>query len=287
MCCFSGSVDLVSDTEIFARGVNGRQVLVYSMTYAARADLAMVLPLPVPPDAREDDVTFVNLEHYPTFFDHLQRGFDSMRSQDDTFDCDSDDLPKLRVHEVGSFEASFVPRIVDFSRLDQRFQIATEVWSQLPAYKDYGFAVFKLRASLPGKPASARRKMPGATSVGRAPKPRRVHPMAFTFRRRNPDLLYFPTVHVHDGSVHSDAVFDHLLYCQPEGDMEPYLQGWERSVRKPSAFMDTTRAAEVLDPDQHCWRIPLTGRLRNRDAFVGHCGALPEPVEIHHDRTTQ
>jgi hypothetical protein len=49
MCCFSQSVDRVSDTSIFARGTNGHQVLVYSMAYAARSDLATVLPLPVPP----------------------------------------------------------------------------------------------------------------------------------------------------------------------------------------------------------------------------------------------
>jgi hypothetical protein len=47
MCCFSQQVGHVANTNIFARGVNGKQLLVYSMSYRAAADLAMVLPLPV------------------------------------------------------------------------------------------------------------------------------------------------------------------------------------------------------------------------------------------------
>jgi len=46
MCCFSRPVEIVSDTNIFARADGARQYLVYSMKYAARSDLAMVLPLP-------------------------------------------------------------------------------------------------------------------------------------------------------------------------------------------------------------------------------------------------
>ena len=75
MCCFSQPVEVVSDTNIFARGASGRQSLVYSMSYAAAADLAMVLPLPVPPGPPEDAVRFINLGRYPGFFDDMRRGF--------------------------------------------------------------------------------------------------------------------------------------------------------------------------------------------------------------------
>jgi hypothetical protein len=67
MCCFSQPIDRVSGTKIFARGVNRRQVLVYSMVYAAPTDLAMVLPLPVPPRSPEDAVRFISLEEYPGY----------------------------------------------------------------------------------------------------------------------------------------------------------------------------------------------------------------------------
>ena len=52
MCCFSRPVQSVSATKIFSRDAgNGKQFLVYSMTYRAGEDLAMVLPLPTPPEA--------------------------------------------------------------------------------------------------------------------------------------------------------------------------------------------------------------------------------------------
>ena len=84
MCCFSGypegsgfrSVEEVSGTNIFARGTEaGRQVLVYSMNLRSRIDLAMILPLPVPPGSSEDAVRFINLEGYPDFFQDMQTGF--------------------------------------------------------------------------------------------------------------------------------------------------------------------------------------------------------------------
>ena len=75
MCCFSQPVEVVADTNIFARSANGRQFLVYSMAYAAATDLAMVLPLPVPPRPPEDAVRFINLERYPAFFRDMASGF--------------------------------------------------------------------------------------------------------------------------------------------------------------------------------------------------------------------
>ena len=160
------------------------------MTYAASHELAMVLPLPVPPRPRDDAVRFINLEAYPLFFEHLQLGFPS-RSAVAAGALDLSES-ELEVHDVGIYEATFVPSIADFSRLDFRFQIPQHIWAKLPAYQDFGFAVFKL------KPTAA---------------PQEVHPVAFEFPRRN-DLLYFPTLHIHDGEIHPDSQFDHMLYCQ-------------------------------------------------------------------------
>src|SRR5262249_48891473 len=179
MCCFSRPVDAVSDTNIFARSSSGvRQFLVYSMRLSAKEDLAMILPIPVPKNPKEDAVRFINLEDYPDFFKDLALGFPTRSKSVE----ESLALKKLEVVNVGSFEASCVPTVKDFARLDERFRLPDSAWEKLPMYKDYGFVVFKLRK--------------GA---------QKVHPMAFEFPRAEPGRIFFPTVHIHDGKVHPKA----------------------------------------------------------------------------------
>src|SRR5207302_5703077 len=137
----------------------------------------MILPLPVKTPAAENDVEFIDLQGYPNFFTDLEQGFPKQRNHNAIDEsAPPASAATLRVLQVGSFEASFVPTITDFSRLDERFRLPHDVWDKLPGYKTYGFAVFKLK--------------PGAMTV---------HPMAFSFPRQNINSLFFPTVHIHDG----------------------------------------------------------------------------------------
>lgn len=255
MCCFSSAVEVVSDTSIFARRDNGRQFLVYGMTYAAPAELAMVLPLPVPPRSREDAVRFINLEGYPTLFDDMAAGFPQLKTRSGLFTMGGAEAPKLRVHDVGDFEASFVPSLDAFDRLDERFRIPRHIWAQIPAYSDYGFAVFKLKQSR-------------GTSY-------RVHPMALEFPQRHPTGLYFPTVHIHDRAFHSAAEFDHTLYYQAARRVHDDWGHWEESSSPMSAIVDVPRTEGIVDPNQRCWRIRLKGRLENKDSWVGSGSLLP------------
>ena len=122
------------------------------MTYRAGEDLAMVLPLPTPPGVKEDAVQFVDLHGYPKFFDHLSNGFPEPPVTGGIL-TRARNMPAARaplaVVEVGSFEASFVPTVKDFSRLDPRFRMPEGIWDKLPQYKQAGFAVFKLRKTSP------------------------------------------------------------------------------------------------------------------------------------------
>jgi hypothetical protein len=243
MCCFSRRVDHVGGTQIFARAADGeREFLVYSMILAAREDLAMILPIPVPKGSADDAVRFINLEKYTEFFAELGRGFPESRGGIPTL-AKSADQPKLEVLKVGSYDASFVPTIADFSRLDERFRLPDQVWDQLPAYKDYGFVVFKLRK---GKSE--------------------VHPMAFEFPRANRQQLFFPTVHVHDGKVHATARFDHTLYCQSSG--EEAIVEWEESARPAGLFMKIDRAKGILDAGGHVYRRIIRGQRKNQDILI-------------------
>jgi hypothetical protein len=248
MCCFSRNVKLVSDTNIFARGSGeGRQYLVYSMMLDAKEDLAMILPIPVPRDSKEDAVRFINLEEYPRFFSELRAGFPVPRSLVAAAPNREKSAPanKLAVVEVGSFEASFVPAIKDFARLDERFRLPTDVWEKLPQYKNYGFAVFKLKK--------------GAS---------KVHPMAFDFPRANPDQIFFPTVHIHDGKIHPRAKFDHALYCQRAGNDKADLNDWEESTQPAGLFMNMKKAKGLLVAEEHCYLKQLRGQHKNEDVIL-------------------
>ncbi|MAB88916.1 MAG: hypothetical protein CMJ90_05605, partial [Planctomycetes bacterium] len=174
MCCFSGPVDRVAETNIFAReSRKGHQFIVYSMTLETSADVAMILPLPVPVGSGEKAVTFINLEEYNGFFADAHRGFPRPRSKSATdLRAVRPSEQQLEVVSVGSFEASFVPTVADFARLDKRFRLPDGTFEKLPGYRDWGFAVFKLKK---GK--------------------KKIHPMALEMPTRWPKKLFFPTVH--------------------------------------------------------------------------------------------
>lgn len=249
MCCFSQPVESVNTTRIFARpGKDDRQYLVYSMNIKAREELAMVLPIPTPKGSKEDALKFISLKDYPAFFDHLASAYPPSRGDTLGGDIKKDGAkPKLKVVEVGAYEASFVPHKKDFGRLDERFRLPPAALAALPAtYADYGFAVFKLKAG-----------------------EQKVHPMAFSMPRADKKRLFLPTVHIHDGKVHKTATFDHVLYCQTSGDT---MLSWQESEKIASQFMNMKKAGELVDADGHVYRLVLQGRKPNTDTWVGGGG---------------
>lgn len=248
MCMFSRVVASVADTSIFARSsAGGRQFLVYSMKYSADSDLAMILPLPTPPSPPEDAVRFIDLSLYPRFFEDMAKGFNFPVTRSRAARAALGGRPTLKVHEVGSFQASFVPRLQDFGRLDKRFRLPEQTWEQLPQYSDYAFAVFKLQA--------------GAKNV---------HPMAFEFPRSEPRELFFPTVHVHEGAVSAYADFDHSLYLQTPraraGMSVSTADGF--SPWTAGQFMDVGRTQGIVDAESVVQKWRLKGLRANTDIFV-------------------
>ena len=276
MCCFTGSVSHVSETKIFARGRNGHQTLVYEMAYAASEHLAMVLPLPVPLGGTDDAVRFVSLQAYPEFFGDLASGFARWGAgvlSINEISLRGLERSTLVVHKVGGFEASFVPQLSEFDRLDERFRISGDIWDRLPIYRDYGFAVFKLRPT--DEPTDEDRD-----ADGQARSIRRVHPMALVFPRRDPRLLYFPTLHIHDEALHSHADFDHVLYAQlqPGWRHDAHLRNWQWSYGPAGQFMDVGRAEGLIDPTGSCFFLRLEGRRQNQDTWVNDTPQYPEPL---------
>jgi hypothetical protein len=245
MCCFSRAVTSVTDTSIFARGSGGRQFLAYGMRLDAKEELAMILPIPVAAPTGADPVTFLDLEDYPRFFHDLALGIQPLDPSLRSMKSEGPVAAPLPVVDVGHFEASFVPTVADFGRLDERFRIADGVWSKIPRYSTYGFVVFKLK--------------PGATG----------HPMAFSFASAEPDKLFFPTMHIHDGDVHETAAFDHHLYCQRDPDRRLSLAHWNESPALASSFMRIEQTRGIVDAHGHCYMKRLFGTLANEDQLIG------------------
>lgn len=227
----------------------------------------MILPIPVPPGSPDDAVRFVDLSRCPSFFDELAALFPRVLPQSLGAPLARSAGPfqnKLVVHDVGDFEASFVPTPRDFDRLDARFRLPGEVWEALPRYGDWGFCVFKLR-----RPGGVGRSGLFGLFKSKPPKSsgggRKVHPMAFEFPRRDPSQLFFPTVHVHDGQVHPTAHFDHELYCQTEPSWEPLME-WTRSEHPADHLAPAAR--EWAQPGAWIYKQELIGELPNRDTYL-------------------
>lgn len=248
MCAFSGNAKvIVSNTRIFAKTSGHLATLVYSMRLSVDSDVAMILPLPVQEGMGERALSFVNLEGYPEFFDDLDRGWPEPITMGATLGAVAVAGPRapLKVHAVGAFEASFVPHLGDFDRLDARFRLSDDVWQKLPAYADYGFAVFRMA---PGTDKS-------------------IHPMAFRFHTRFPDRTFFPTVHIHDGEVHDTAHFDHSLYYQIMSERAAFRE--ERaSFDVASAFVHEAKNKALVSMNKLVYLKRLSGEMPNRDFFV-------------------
>lgn len=249
MCCFSKNVTSVRSTKIFARLLpKNRQALVYSMQLDTPDDVAMILPIPVAPGSGEDAVKFHAFDEYPEIFTHLEALFPKPPPTRQAPLVASNGKTKsipLKVVEVGSFNASFVPTVKDFGRLDEQFRLPDAVWDKIGAYSKYGFAVFKLRK-------------------GNS----KVHPMAFDFPTALEGKLFFPTVHIHDGEVHARAEFDHILYAQPGHDHGVDAHVWQESEALASRDVSIQKAKGLVAGSAHVYKRRMSGMLKNEDVIV-------------------
>jgi hypothetical protein len=152
-----------------------------------------------------------------------------------------------------------VPTQADFTRLDPRFRLPDAVWAAMREVADYGFAVFKL------KPRATKRTQ-------------KVHPMALTFPRRDERAIYYPTLHVHDGTLARSAHFDHTLYCQPP-ELLAHVFGWGASTAPLGGFVDAARTGGLVDGGAYAFRLPAVGDLANEDVWLHEPTGL-QPADL-------
>jgi hypothetical protein len=245
MCIFSGKVAQVGGTSIFCTSLGDEHATVYEMSATVETELAMLLPVPVRLGASEDDLRFVNLEDYRGFFADMKKLWDDPVAFASDSIIGNRGMAKglLRVQDVGAYEASFAPTMADLDRLDPRFKLPKSVFDMLPDYDTFGFAVFKLKE-------------------GRGSK--RFHPMAYAYPAEDRRHLFFPTVHVHDGTVESVSEYDHRLYFQHGNEFGP-VAGWEVSDFSPSQVMRMDKSAGLLRPSEKVSRLRVVGEHDNCD----------------------
>ncbi len=255
MCIFTGPVESVTSTRIFGRLEGSVQHLIYEMSLDASTEVAMVLPVPVRAGGA---LRFVDFTSYNDFFSDLElcflpKEYGVYRGMPPLAVAAAASADLIAVETIGAYEASFVPTRADFSRLDPRFRLDDELFAQLPDYSTFGFAVFQLRA---GK--------------------HDVHPMAFSFESAEPNRIFFPTSHVHDGTVPPQAEFDHQLVAQ---GVEQTMF-WRHGPQTPTALgMKVAHSPECddthgfVDPGARVTRLNLKGHLPNEDNWVQVAGA--------------
>jgi len=282
----------ITKTNILARhSSDNKQLIAYSLSIASKSAAAMILPLPVKENSGDSALRFINLEDYPDFFDDLSKvclpeaiELDGLLLEDfEIGSVGSAPAPMLKIEEVGDYEASYVPSMADFSRLDPRFRLPEEVWRKMPDYSDYGFAVFQLKIALTEEEQKVDNN---------------IHPMAFEFPTRDPDRLFFPTVHVHDGDFHHQAGFYHKFYCQRDNaraefkyqhdlfentEASPVLPVHADGVTWFAGYYWFYQSADLakniitwknseglIDPEKKLYAMDLRGEYPNHDMWLGN-----------------
>lgn len=273
MCIISQVVERVAGTKIFTCFTEDltRQFLVYSNeVHTPMPGNLMILPV-----ANPDSVQFINLSHYPSFFEDCQKNF--IYTENDLNDrfslraTASFDMPlqsPLPVYSVGSYLASIVPSIGEFHRLDKRQFVVSAELIDLLATKyesEFGFILCKLKQ--------------GNHSY---------HPFAYLHEKHSSGLLFIPTFHYHphESHIHHEkGDWDHIIYSVGTDFDTTYLDNYR--YRFSEAFRIHKLPPEIRWIRRHKMsRWTKHGRSKNMDYWIaGNLHRVDAPIQrILHPR---
>lgn len=251
MCLFAVPVREVASTNIFASmrlyaaGLLS-QTLIYEARVVTEQPNAIVLPIPVHPRFGAAGITLLDMSPIPDFFPRLVDlvGPPVPAASFGAFPGFGPAAEVLPVHRVGAFHVSIVPTLGDFHRLSGIFALAFRTLEAVlrARYADHAFVVFQF---VPGSPE--------------------LHPFGLSFVTRYAHL-YFPTLHVHDGTCPMHAAFDHQLFAQ--GAQLPTMG--DRPVNHPEWRARILPRAPFIDGNDAIVSGVLRGVIPNQDTFVGN-----------------
>ena len=281
MCIFSGHVEDVNSTNIFARVSGNVEYLAYSMNVAAEMDVAMILPIPaVLPDKTnlinnigssgytlsKDGIIFLDLSDYPELFKDLESPFQVTTREFDNLSF-SASKGVLAVEQVGDYICTFVPTNNDWDRIDPQFKLSNDTWAKLNYQENYSFVVVQLNIIEKFPKMNVLGKSNRVKPSARVEK-KKFHPIAFIFETQFPNWIYFPTTHVHDGQVHDREEFNHNFYFQSLEIKKPHEAGFEKSGSTAGAFVNIAKAKGLVEPNQLILKSTMNGTFPNLDTWV-------------------
>lgn len=225
MCIFSGEIQSVSGTKILVAPVYGckletyrkhgvdkqrkvpvgspLQLTVYSNTVShTPSDNATAMVLPVPLITGPNRFKFVNLQNYSDLFEDLEMMFPKMRSQTRTNSADTNSTDEIPVVQVGSYKASLVNKLRDFSKLNGVFSLDPGTAEILRKYYATGYAFVVCQLN------------PDVTEFT-------YHPFAYVHELRRDGQLFVPTRHYHD--VASTGLYvQNAVHFEESQDLNEY-----------------------------------------------------------------
>lgn len=233
---FTSFVRTSGVSKFFARRVEDRQYLAYEFNYAANGMTALIIPIPVSTKDRDRSVKTLNLAPYNSFFDHLSRAFPR-----DVVESRAEKVLQY-VDHVGPI--TYWPSLTEFEdKVDARYKLPQQFWNKLSFYQDWGL----ISVILPDT----------------SNKISRVFPIAFEFKTRIPEGLFFPTLELNDCNIKPSASFNHEIYYQGKRRQLsdcPSTSALEESI-------DYTRSRQLLVEGRGFKRC-LIGRYPNGDVIV-------------------
>jgi hypothetical protein len=240
MCLFTGVVNSVSNTRIFAAPVGSQlQLIVYQNEVSVSQNVAMVLPFPFYADQMEQkmEIQLINMTQYTDFFKDCDKELPKSSSPRGTGiffggGFGSAASNNLEIKQVGSYDISVAYSLDQLGKLNwEHFDLSRSLLAILQKNyaESFGFLVCKIQAS---KFASARPLFgsggfgsfgPSTSSFGTPsgfqptrPTSSDFEPVAFVcpMKRKvegNDLQLFVPTRHEH-GKGSQQADWDHQIW---------------------------------------------------------------------------
>lgn len=237
---FSSFVTVTNSVRMYGRRDGDRQFLACELAYSSDGHTAMILPLPTAIKDRDRWLQTHSLSVYKDLFKDLDRAF----SRDSSIQKAPKSVPVLEY--VNPNHITLCASVTELAKIDQRFRLSNEFWSQLPQYCDGSYAVVILPDT-------------GGRLKG-------VNPFSISFKSRLSGVnepIHFPTLQIRNCYLDRVVQFHYEIYYQGSRRL---LSDYP-STHPIEESMDFIRSRPLL-VDGLAYKRVLNGKTPNSDVVV-------------------